>query len=154
MQSGSPAMQLFGVSDSCIYKYALSSGALSRNCHLLPHCQHWRGYASFADSQPPALITRLNSLCGAGSSPSPPPSLPPCPGDQPPRPCSPSLPQSSPPPGPSLPSVLARGGGGRPLYPRGSASQSAGCSCPHRAPQLLRTTCAEDVGLRGAGGGS
>lgn len=58
-------MQLFRVSDSCIYKYALSSGALSRNCHLLPHCQHRRGYASFADSQPPALITRLNSLCGA-----------------------------------------------------------------------------------------
>lgn len=64
-------MQLFRVSDSCIYKYALSSGALSRNCHLLPHCQHRRGYASFADSQPPALITRLNSLCGAGGQSKP-----------------------------------------------------------------------------------
>lgn len=61
LQSGSPALQLLGVAASCISKCALSAGALGRNCHLLPHCQPRRGYASFADSQPPALITRLDS---------------------------------------------------------------------------------------------
>jgi len=65
LQSGSPALQLLGVAASCISKCALSAGALGRNCHLLPHCQPQRGYASFADSQPPALITRLDSLPGA-----------------------------------------------------------------------------------------
>lgn len=51
-------MGLSGVAAFCISKCALSAGALGRNCHLLPHCQPRRGYASFADSQPPALITR------------------------------------------------------------------------------------------------
>lgn len=52
------ALRLSGVAAFCISKSALSAGALGRNCHLLPHCQPRRGYASFADSQPPALITR------------------------------------------------------------------------------------------------
>lgn len=52
------ALGLSGVAAFCISKCALSAGALGRNCHLLPHCQPRRGYASFADSQPPALITR------------------------------------------------------------------------------------------------
>lgn len=52
------ALRLSGVAAFCISKCALSAGALGRNCHLLPHCQPRRGYASFADSQPPALITR------------------------------------------------------------------------------------------------
>lgn len=65
LQSGSPALQLLRVAASCISKCALSAGALGRNCHLLPHCQPRRSYASFADSQPPALITRLDSLPGA-----------------------------------------------------------------------------------------
>lgn len=64
-RSGSPAPRLLGAAASCIPKRALSAGALGRNCHLLPHCQPRRGYASFADSQPPALITRLDSLPGA-----------------------------------------------------------------------------------------
>lgn len=110
-------MQLFRVSDSCIYKYALSSGALSRNCHLLPHCQHRRGYASFADSQPPALITRLNSLCGARGQSKPlafplpdPVATEPCL-----RGCVPVPVLATTPPAPSLPAGLAewpRGAGG------------------------------------------